>query len=105
MTVLTQQINGKLLIIWDGLKAHTSRVARKFVESKNDCIVLDHLPAGAAELNPIEYVWGYLKNRKVANLCAANVHEVSDFPSRRLKSMQRRSKLIASSCKQAELPI
>jgi transposase len=105
LTALTRQIKGKLLIVWDGLKAHKSRLVREFVESQGDRIVLDYLPAYAPELNPVEYVWGYLKNREIANLCAANLHEVSDFARRRLKSMQRRPKLVAAFWKQAELPI
>lgn len=40
---------------------------------------MDYLPAYAPELNPVEYVWGYLKNRKIANLCATGLQEVSDF--------------------------
>ncbi|MCZ2115243.1 MAG: IS630 family transposase [Anaerolineae bacterium] len=105
LMALARQIKGKLLIVWDGLKAHRSRLVREFVESKEDRIVLDYLPAYAPELNPVEYVWGYLKNREVANLCATNIHEVSDFTRRRLKSMQRRPKLISAFWKQAELPI
>ncbi|CAG4883354.1 protein of unknown function [Georgfuchsia toluolica] len=32
------------MIIWDGLKAHKSRLVREFVELKGDRIVLDYLP-------------------------------------------------------------
>jgi transposase len=105
LAALTRQIEGKLLVIWDGLKAHKSRLVRRFVESLGDRIVLDFLPPYAPELNPVEYIWGYLKNREIANLCAANLHEVCDFARRRLKSMQRRPKLIAAFWKQAELPM
>jgi transposase len=105
LAALTRQIKGKLLVIWDGLKAHRSRLVRRFVESLGDRIVLDFLPPYAPELNPVEYIWGYLKNREIANLCAANLHEVCDFARHRLKSMQRRPKLIAAFWKQAELPI
>lgn len=105
LTALTRQIKGKLLIVWDGLKAHKSRLVREFVESKGDRIVLDYLPPYAPELNPVEYIWGYLKNREIANLCATNLHEVSDFARRRLKSMQRRPKLVSAFWKQAELAV
>lgn len=64
-----------------------------------------YLPAYAPEFNPVEYVRGYLKTREVANLCATNIHEVSDFARRRLKSMQRRPKLVTAFWKQAELSI
>jgi transposase len=102
---LSKQIKGKLLIIWDGLKAHKRRLVRQFVESKGDRIVLDYLPAYAPELNPVEYVWDYLKTCEVANLCATGIHEVSDFARRRLKSMQRRPNLVTAFWTQAELPI
>jgi transposase len=102
---LSSNVKGKLVIIWDGLKAHKSRLVREFVESKGDHNVLDDLPANAPELNPLEYIWGYLKTREVANLCATSIHEVSDFARRRLKSMQRRPTLITAFWKQAELPI
>lgn len=102
---LTRQIKGKLLIVWNGIRARKSCLVREFVESRGDRIVLDYLPAYAPELNPVEYIWGYLKNREIANLCAADLHEVSNFARRRLKSMQRCPKLIAAFWKQAELPI
>lgn len=104
LSALTQQIRGKLLIIWDGLKAHKSRLVRQFVESKGDRLVIDYLPAYAPELNPVEYVWGHLKQHEMANLCASNLGEVSDFARRRLKSMQRRPSLVAAFWSQAELP-
>jgi transposase len=103
LAALTRQIEGKLLVIWDGLKAHKSRLVRRFVESLGDRIVLEYLQPYAPELNPVEYVWGYLKHREIANLCAPSLHEVSVFARRRLKSMQRRPKLITAFWKQAEL--
>ncbi|MEJ5209827.1 MAG: transposase [Burkholderiales bacterium] len=92
-------------MVRDGFKAHKNRLVRDFVESQGDHIVLDCLPAYAPELNPVEYVWGYLRNREIANWCAANLHEVGDFARCRLKSMQRRPKLVSVFWKQAELPI
>lgn len=100
-----KQIKGKLLIIWDGLPAHRSSVVKNYVESLDGHIVLERLPAYAPELNPVEYIWGYMKQRELANLCLNTIGEVSTFARNRLKSMQRRPKLIAAFWKQAELPI
>lgn len=105
LQALVKQIKGKLLIIWDGLPAHRSRVVTSYVESQGGNIVLERLPAYAPELNPVEYVWGYMKQRELANLCLKNIHEVSVFARNRLKSMQRRPQLISAFWKQAELPI
>ena len=105
LRALTAQIRAKLLVIWDGLPAHRSRVVTKFVESLDGHIVLERLPAYAPELNPAEYIWGYMKQRELANLCLSTIGEVGAFARNRLKSMQRRPQLITAFWKQAELPI
>jgi transposase len=105
LKALTQQIDGKLLIVWDGLPAHRSRLVRAYVESLGDRIVLERLPAYAPELNPVEYLFGYTKQRELANLCAATIDEVKTFARRRLRAMQRRSTLVTAFWQQAELAI
>lgn len=105
LQALARQIKGKLLIIWDGLPAHRSRLVREFVDSLGERIVLERLPGYAPELNPVEYLFGYAKQRELANLCLYTIHEVKAYATRRLKSMQRRPMLITAFWKQAELPI
>ncbi|MGO9949510.1 MAG: transposase [Steroidobacteraceae bacterium] len=105
LQALTHQIHGKLLVIWDGLPAHRSRVVKNFVEALAGHIVLERLPAYAPELNPVEYIWGYMKQRELANLCLHTIGEVGVFARNRLKSMQRRPQLITAFWQQAQLPI
>lgn len=103
LQALQRTIRGKLLIIWDGLPAHRSRLVREYVESLDGRIQLERLPAYAPELNPVEYVFGYAKQRELANLCASTIDEVRRYARRRLASMQRRPKLIRAFWQQAEL--
>ena len=105
LQALVRQLRGKLLIIWDGLPAHRSKLVRQYVESLEGHIVLEQLPGYAPELNPVEYIWAHMKGHELANLCASTISEVGDFARNRLKSMQRRSKLIVAFWEQAELPI
>jgi transposase len=51
---ILRQLPGDLLIIWDGLPAHRSRLVRRFVEQQNERIILARLPSYAPELNPTE---------------------------------------------------
>jgi len=104
LKALRRQLRGKLLIIWDGLRAHRSRVVREYVEADRR-MQLEFLPAYAPELNPVEYVWGHLKTHEIANLCASHISQVRDFARRRLRSMQRRSTLVSAFWKQAELAL
>ena len=105
LQALSRQIKGKLLVIWDGLPAHRSRLVARYVESLDGRIVIERLPAYAPELNPVEYIWGYMKQRELANVCLHTIGEVGAFARNRLKSMQRRPQLISAFWKQAELPI
>ena len=105
LQALRRHIDGPLLIIWDRLQGHRSKLVRQFAEADEQGIQIEFLPAYAPELNPVEYLWGYLKNHEIGNLCARQLHEVSDFARRRLKSMQRRPKLVTAFWAQAELPL
>jgi transposase len=105
LKALKAQIRGKLLIIWDGLPAHRSAVVRDYVESLEGQIALERLPGYAPELNPVEYLFGYAKQRELANLCLDTIDEVRRYAMRRIKSMQRRPTLIRAFWTQAELPI
>lgn len=105
LRALQQTIGQKLLIIWDGLKAHQSRLVRGFIESTQGALQLERLPAYAPELNPVEYVWGYLKHHALANFCAHDFSQLTDVARQKLRSMQRRSTLVTAFWKQAELAL
>lgn len=102
---LKRQLRRKLLIVWDGSGTHKSRRVREWLEQQNGRIAIALLPPYAPELNPVEAIWAYLKKHEIANLCPANLAEVSDFARRRLKSMQRRPQLIRAFWQQAELAL
>ncbi len=87
------------------MPAHRSRLVRDYVESLDGHIQLERLPAYAPEINPAEYVFGYAKQRELANLCMDTIEEVRTYATRRLKSMQRRPTLIRAFWQQAELAI
>lgn len=100
---LKRHIPRDLLVIWDQLKAHRSRLVRDFVAKQKGAIELEYLPAYAPELNPVEYLWGYWKHHELPNFCPKTFAELSYHSIRALKRMRRRPKLIAAFWKQAEL--
>jgi hypothetical protein len=57
LKALRQQLRQPLLILWDGLRAHRSRLVRDYVDNTKGHIQLAFLPAYAPELNPVEYLW------------------------------------------------
>lgn len=92
-----------LLILWDGARPHRSRLVHEYVESTEGHIAIDFLPAYAPELNPVEYLWAWLKRHALANFCPDTLAELKYTARGKLKSAQRRSAIIASCWAQAEL--
>lgn len=74
---LQQHISGKLLVIWDGLPAHRSKVVADYLASTKGRVWVERLPSYAPELNPIEYLWGYAKGNDLANFAPKELWELS----------------------------
>ncbi len=100
---LLRHLGGDLLVIWDGISTHRSRLVKEFVHSQGGRLELEFLPAYAPELNPVEYLWGYWKQHELPNLCPKNFQQLSDHALKSLRRMRRRPPLIRSFWKQAEL--
>lgn len=103
LKVLQATIGRNLLVIWDRLQAHRSRLVRDHVEQQRGKIALEYLPPYAPDLNPVECIWGYLKSHAMPNFCARDLAHLGRHASSRLRSMQRRATLVTAFWKQAEL--
>ena len=100
---LQRHIGRGLIIIWDGLPVHRSRLVREYVAQQGGSIHLEFLPAYAPELNPVEYIWGYCKHHELSNLCPKDFAHLSYAARKALSRMRRRPVLVESFWKQAEL--
>lgn len=59
----------KLILIWDGLPSHRSRVMTNYLDMQRKRLSVIRLPAYAPELNPVESVWSNIQSKELANLC------------------------------------
>jgi putative transposase len=67
---LRRHLRGKpVVLIWDGLSAHRSKDMKAWLTTQQHWLTVEQLPGYAHELNPMELVWGNLKNTELANLC------------------------------------
>ena len=101
LSYLVQQLPYPLLIVWDRLPAHRSRLVAEFVEFLEGQIVLEYLPAYAPELNPVEYLWGHWKHHQLPNVCPKDLWQLNEGARRTLRRLRRRPRLIAAFWKQA----
>jgi len=101
---LQRRVPGELLIIWDGAGIHRSRLIRDYLAALGGKIWVERLPAYAPELNPVEYLWAYWKQRELPNLNARDLWHLSGWAAHGLRRMRRkREHLISAFWKQADL--
>ncbi|NUY06264.1 hypothetical protein G5S42_43915 [Paraburkholderia sp. JPY169] len=70
------QLRRKLMIVWDGAAQHKSHVVCEYPDSTDGAIQMALLPGYAPDLNPVEYLWAWLKRHALANFCPDNLAEL-----------------------------
>ncbi len=77
LTDLRREFRGRrVILVWDGLPSHKSAPMQAYLRAQRAWLTVEPLPGYAPELNPAELVWGNVKGRELANLCADNLDEV-----------------------------
>ena len=103
LKALKSHFKQPLLVVLDGLRAHRSKLVREYLDGLNGFIQLAFLPPYAPDLNPVEYLWAWLKRHALANYCPANLDELHANARNKLKSAQKRLSIIAACWMQATL--
>ena len=103
LQALVRHLARPLLLVWDGLPAHRSRLVRDFLQGLDGWIEWEYLPAYAPELNPVEYIWAYWKQHELPNVCPKDYWQLGEAARRTLRRMRRRPRIIRSFWEQAQL--
>ena len=77
---------------------------RAFLESLGEAVRVERLPAYAPELNPVEFLWGHLKNHDLANVTPDSLWTLSKAARHALFKAQKRPSVIHAFWVQSELP-
>ena len=74
---LLRQVQGKLLVIWDGASIHRAQPVKDFLTAGAAArLHLVQLPGYAPDLNPDEGVWNHLKRVELKNRCCQDLDEL-----------------------------
>jgi len=91
---LLRRLPGKVIVVWDGGPMHKGEPIRQVLRDHRR-LSLERLPPYAPNLNPVEYLWGYLKYGKLPNFISDDVFQLdatlNDHLGRTRKSPQRLS--------------
>jgi transposase len=103
LKALKAHLKQPLLIIWDGARPHRAAMVRDYLDSLDGHIPMTFLPPYCPELNPVEYLWAWLKHHANANFCPDNLDELHTTARNKLKSARHRPSSIAACWIQASL--
>jgi transposase len=92
---LNRQLDAPWTLIWDRLQAHRARIVQAFLASQSH-VRSSYLPPYAPELNPVEYLWAYLKNNPLANAPFFDVDELADQARSHTRSVQHQPSILRS---------
>ena len=101
LKALKAHLKQPLLVIWDGLRAHRSRLVRDYLDTLGGRIQIAFLPPYAPDLNPVEYLWAWLKRPALANYCPNDLSELHTTARNKLKRAQKRPTIIPACWMQA----
>jgi transposase len=87
-----------------GLRKPSSPTWRAFLAAHLQ-LATEFLPPYAPELNPIEYVWSYLKLNPLANLAFFDPEQLTTTARRHTRSLQRKPDLLRSFLRHSPLPL
>ena len=104
LRLLVRQLGAPIVLIWDRLTAHRAGKVQVFV-NKTSHLSTFFLPAYAPELNPVEYLWSYLKMNPMANLAPEDVETLTRQTRRHGRGIQRKGSLLRSFIDHSPLPL
>jgi transposase len=67
LTYLLSQVPGKVILIQDGARYHTSKATREFLVQNQERLIVYQLPSYSPDYNPIEYLWKKVKTHATHN--------------------------------------
>jgi transposase len=92
---LKQNIKGQICLIWDRLRAHKSKKMESYL-AKQTRVKVHYFPAYAPELNPVEYMWSYLKGTSMSNKVCFDINELFCAAKKNLCSIRKDADVVKS---------
>jgi len=89
------KIRCPITLLWDTCAIHRAKPVKKYLAGYRTVIV-EPFPPYAPELNPVDYVWGYVKYGRLANYCPKSLDELRETVTSELCRVRTRPDLLRS---------
>jgi hypothetical protein len=94
-----------LIVIWDGGNMHRGDWLRSLKRTSPLKVYFEKLPPYAPMLNPVEYLWNWLKFDRLCNFAAFDIDQLSTRTKKELNSIKANQDLLMAFFRSASLPL
>jgi putative transposase len=101
---LLRHLRGPVVLVWDNLNTHRSKAVRELARASGR-LHLEHLPAYAPELNPVEWFFEQAKCHELANHGLDDLAELHARVRRHARRLARDPDKLRSFIRCAHLPL
>jgi transposase len=101
---LLKDLGGPFVVVWDGGPMHKGDPIARLQSHFADRLDLERLPPFAPMLNPVEWLWSWLKGERLSNFAPRDVHELDQRVIGALKSKRDDQTFLRNLFHASELP-
>ena len=83
-----------VVLLWDNSPTHVSKATKAFLEGIKGRLTFFNLPPYFPELNPVEFVWTFIKWVKMRGYCPIDTDHLTRRVRRCVRSLKRNRKLV-----------
>lgn len=91
----------KLLLIWDRLPAHRSRIVTNYIQSQKSWLRVEYYPGYAPELSPVEFMWSSMKGKDLAHIPPKGLKHLKSLVRKSVRRIKSNKLLLKSFLKKA----
>lgn len=84
----------KLLLIWDRLPAHRSKIVTDYIKSQKSWLRAEHYPGYAPELSPVEFMWSAMKGKDLAHIPPKGLKHLKRLVRKSVKRIRTDKRLL-----------
>jgi putative transposase len=105
LEALLQELTGRVIVIWDGGTMHKGDPIRGLLDHFADRLCLERLPPYAPMLNPVEFLWSWLKYSRLNNFAPHDAIQLNERVVAELTAIQCDQELLESFIHATGLPL
>jgi transposase len=90
-----RRVRGPITLLWDSIPIHRGETVNSYLRTHRR-IVVEPFPPYAPELNPVDYVWSYVKYGRLPNYCPPNLAALRLRITAEFSRLQKRPDILKS---------